>query len=245
MDKWYNKCEGSDNMKENKDYCLIRTIILFVCYMFYSIIFNKIFNLFGVNNSVIPMIIADIVFFTTIITIYKEKLKTDFGRFKTEYSTKNKIWTIIKWILIILAVNVLMGILTEIFYPELATGVDQNTSAVAQLFDASFVYSLFKTLIFAPIAEELLFKESIRDVVKNDIAFILISSSIYTAMNFMYASGSIQYLDLLGYLLFSLILSLAYIKNNDNIIIVIFIKFLYNLLPTLMLITTMIVGVSA
>lgn len=241
--KWINGIikKGSDNMK---NYDLIRTVIMFIYYMFSSVIFNKIFSLFGLDNTIISIIIADVIFFIAIVTIYKEKLKADFNKFKSEYSTKNKIWAIIKWILIILTVNILMGILTEIFYPELADGIDQNTSAVAQLFDVSFLYSLFKTLIFAPIAEELLFKESIRNVIKNDIAFIVISSSIYTAMNFIYSS-SVQYLDLLGYFTFSSILSLAYIRNNNNIVIVMFIKLFYNIIPTLMLIITMIAGVAA
>lgn len=231
-------------MKDNKNYYLLKTIIIFVCYMFYSVIFDRIFSLFGLNNTIISMIIADIIFFIGIIYVYKDRLKNEFNYFRSKYSFKDKIWTIIKWVLIILSINILMGILTELFYSNIAAGVDENAMAVTQLFDASFMYSLFKTLIFAPIAEELLFKEAIRDVVKNNIAFILISSSIYTAMNFMYAS-SIQCLDLLGYFLFSLILSLAYIKNNDNIVVVIFIKFFYNLLPTLLLIINMIVGVSA
>ena len=231
-------------MKDNKNYYLLKTIIIFVCYMFYSVIFDRIFSLFGLNNTIISMIIADIIFFIGIIYVYKDRLKNEFNYFKSKYSFKDKIWTIIKWVLIIFGINIIMGILTELFYSNIAAGVDENAMAVTQLFDASFMYSLFKTLIFAPIAEELLFKEAIRDVVKNNIAFILISSSIYTAMNFMYAS-SIQCLDLLGYFLFSLILSLAYIKNNDNIVVVIFIKFFYNLLPTLLLIINMIVGVSA
>lgn len=231
-------------MKDNKNYYLLKTIIIFVCYMFYSVIFDRIFSLFGLNNTIISMIIADIIFFIGIIYVYKDRLKNEFNYFRSKYSFKDKIWTIIKWVLIILSINILMGILTELFYSNIAAGVDENAMAVTQLFDASFMYSLFKTLIFAPIAEELLFKEAIRDVFKNNIAFILISSSIYTAMNFMYAS-SIQCLDLLGYFLFSLILSLAYIKNNDNIVVVIFIKFFYNLLPTLLLIINMIVGVSA
>lgn len=231
-------------MKDNKIYYLLKTIIIFVCYMFYSVIFDRIFSLFGLNNTIISMIIADIIFFIGIIYVYKDRLKNEFNYFKSKYSFKDKIWTIIKWVLIIFGINIIMGILTEVFYSNIAAGVDENAMAVTQLFDASFMYSLFKTLIFAPIAEELLFKEAIRDVFKNNIAFILISSSIYTAMNFMYAS-SIQCLDLLGYFLFSLILSLAYIKNNDNIVVVIFIKFFYNLLPTLLLIINMIVGVSA
>lgn len=232
-------------MKDNKNYYLLKTIIIFVCYMFYSVIFNKIFSLFGLNNTIISMIIADIIFFIGIIYVYKDRLKNEFNYFRSKYSFKDKIWTIIKWVLIILSINILMGILTELFYSNIAAGVDENAMAVTQLFDASFMYSLFKTLIFAPIAEELLFKEAIRDVVKNNIAFILISSSIYTAMNFMYASTDILLLDLIKYFMFSVILSLAYIKNNDNIVVVIFIKLFYNLLPTLLLIITMIVGVSA
>lgn len=231
-------------MKENKFYYLIRTIIIFVCYMFYANIISKIFSLIGLNNSVNSMFVGDLIFFITIIFIYKDSLKKKFDIFKNEYSTKNKIWVVVKWILIIFAVNMLIVLFKKLLGLHINNVLDENSMAVLQLFDISFVYSLFKTLIFAPIAEELLFKESIRDVVKNDIAFVLISSSIYTAMNFMYASTDILFLELIKYFMFSLILSLAYIKNKDNIIIVMFIKFFYNLLPTLILIATMIAGVS-
>lgn len=232
-------------MQNNKKYYLIRTILIFSYYIFGSFIFNKLFSLFGLNNSIIPMIITDIIFFIIIIYIYKEKLKISFNDFKNKYSTKNKIFIILKWCLIILCINMLIAMLKKSFSLNIDSVVDENATAVIQLFDISFIYSLFKTLLFAPIAEELLFKESIHDVVKNDIAFILISSSIYTAMNFMYASSNIIFLDLIKYFIFSVILSLVYIKKEHNIVIIILIKFFYNLLPTLMLITTMIVGVSA
>jgi len=227
-------------MKDKRINYLLKTIIIFVWYMFNANIFNAVFNLIGFNNNTISMLIGDLFFLIFIVFIYKKNLKTKMDIFKKDYSTKGKVWQISKWILIILLVNAVMGILTEIFYPELASGIDENAYEVTKLFDVSFLYFAFKTLLFAPIAEELIFKESIRDVVKNDVAFILISSAIYTVMNVMYASNGIQWLDLFGYFVLSLILSLAYVKNKDNIIIVIFIKFFYNLFPTLILISTMI-----
>lgn len=231
-------------MKDKKNYYLIKTIIIFVCYVFYANIINRIFSLIGINNSVNSMFTGDLIFFIVMIFIYKDKLKENFANFKNEYSTKNKIVLIIKWILILFGINMLIVLLKKILGLNINNVLDENSMAVLQLFDISFVYSLFKTLIFAPIAEELLFKQSIRDVVKNDIAFVLISSSIYTAMNFMYASTGILFLELIKYFMFSLILSLVYIKNNDNIIIIMFIKFFYNLFPTLLLIATILLGVS-
>ena len=244
MDKWYNK-RGCENMQSNKKYYLIRTILIFSYYIFGSIIFNKLFSLFGLNNSIIPMIIADIIFFIIIVFIYREKIKICFNNFKEEYSLKNKIFIILKWCLIILSINMLMAIFKKIFSLNINNIIDENSTAVIKLFDLSFSYSLFKALLFAPIAEELLFKESIRDIVKNDIAFLLISSSIYTAMNFMYSNSNILFLDLIKYFMLSLMLSLVYIKNKDNIVIVMVIKFLYNIIPTIILIITMIVGVNA
>ena len=227
-------------MKEDKITNLLKAILIFVCYVFYSKIGTTLFGMVGLTDTV-SMFISDFLFLIVIILCYKKKLKKDVSIFKENYSLKEKILLIIKWVCIILVINIIMGILTEIFYPELASGFDENSSAVLQLFDMAFVYSIFKTLLFAPIAEELIFKQMIRDVVKNDLAFILISSAIYTAMNFMYASSAI-FIDLFGYFMLSAILSLSYLKSHDNIIVVILIKFVYNLLPTIFLILSMIVG---
>lgn len=227
-------------MKDRKICYLFRTVIVFVWYMFNINIFNAIFKFIGFDNNILSMLIADLFFLIAIIFIYRKNLKTKLDIFKNEYSKKGKIWQILKWVLIILIVNVAMGTLTEIFYPELASGIDENTYEVTKLFDVSFLYFAFKILLFAPIAEELIFKESIRDVVDNDVAFVLISSAIYTEMNVLYSSNGIHFLDIFVYFIPSLILSQAYVKNKDNIIVVIFIKFFYNLFPTLILISTIV-----
>lgn len=231
-------------MKKEKWKDLIQVIIIFIVYLFYTTIFDQLFKLCGIETGIATMFIADLTFFIGIILVYKKNLEKKYHIFSKEYSWKKKIGIITIGVLILFLVNILMGMITEIFLPNLSTGNDDNSHAIIELFNISYVYTLFKTLLFAPIAEELLFKEAVRDVVKNNILFVIVSSTLYTLMNFMYASvGSpSMILDIIGYFLFAVILSIIYLKNDDNIIIVMFIKFFYNIIPTILLFVSMMAG---
>lgn len=231
-------------MKKEKWKDLIQVIIIFIVYLFYTTIFDQLFKLCGIETGIATMFIADLTFFIGIILVYKKNLEKKYHIFSKEYSWKKKIGIIAIGVLILFLVNILMGMITEIFLPNLSTGNDDNSHAIIELFNISYVYTLFKTLLFAPIAEELLFKEAVRDVVKNNILFVIVSSTLYTLMNFMYASvGSpSMILDIIGYFLFAVILSIIYLKNDDNIIIVMFIKFFYNIIPTILLFVSMMAG---
>ena len=219
-------------MKKEKWKDLIQVIINFIVYLFYTTIFDQLFKLCGIETGIATMFIADLTFFIGIILVYKKNLEKKYHIFSKEYSWKKKIGIIAIGVLILFLVNILMGMITEIFLPNLSTGNDDNSHAIIELFNISYVYTLFKTLLFAPIAEELLFKEAVRDVVKNNILFVIVSSTLYTLMNFMYASAGSpsMILDIIGYFLFAVILSIIYLKNDDNIIIVMFIKFFYNII---------------
>ena len=105
-----------------------------------------------------------------------------------------------------------------------------------QLFKTNYLYTVFKILIFAPIAEELLFKNTIRSIVKNNVVFIIASSLLYTAMNFIFTTTSLGYMaiDIIQYFIFSVLLCFMYIKNRDNIVVIMFIKCLYNLIPIIL-----------
>lgn len=231
-------------MKKEKWKNLIQVIIIFIVYLFYTTIFDQLFKLCGIETGIATMFIADLTFFIGIILVYKKNLEKKYHIFSKEYSWKKKIGIIAIGVLILFLVNILMGMITEIFLPNLSTGNDDNSHAIIELFNISYVYTLFKTLLFAPIAEELLFKEAVRDVVKNNILFVIVSSTLYTLMNFMYASAGSpsMILDIIGYFLFAVILSIIYLKNDDNIIIVMFIKFFYNIIPTILLFVSMMAG---
>jgi len=121
--------------------------------------------------------------------------------------------------------------------PVISNTTDENSNAIDNLFGISTIYTLFKTLVFATIAEELLFKKSIHECISNKIIFIIVSGLIYSTLNIVFSILTFEFLfiDFLPYFLFSTVLSIAYLNNDNNIIVVILIKFFYNLIPTILL----------
>jgi hypothetical protein len=73
------------------------------------------------------------------------------------------------------------------------------------------------------------------------VLFVISSSLIYAVMNVIYGDLSSPYLltDALSYFAVSATLATMYIKNQDNIILVMFIKFFYNLIPMCIMIAGM------
>lgn len=212
---------------------LIKTLLVFISYLLYSNVISVVLSTFKITNATMLSFLADLIFLICIVFAYKDNLKKDFENLKKDYKISSIIKTIIIWVVIIFVFNILMGAITEMIYPNMAT--DDNTNAMSTLFKISISYSLFKTMIFAVVAEELLYRESISDVVKNKYIFIVISSIIYTIMNFIFVGfeSDIIVMDILSYFLPALLFSTAYVKNNNNIIILMLIKFTYNLIPTI------------
>lgn len=212
---------------------LIKTLLVFISYLLYSNVISVVLSTFKITNATMLSFLADLIFLICIVFAYRDNLKKDFENLKKDYKISSIIKIIIIWVVIIFVFNILMGAITEMIYPNMAT--DDNTNAMSTLFKTSMSYSLFKTMIFAVVAEELLYRESISDVVKNKYIFIVISSIVYTIMNFIFVGfeSDIIVMDILSYFLPALLFSTAYVKNNNNIIILILIKFTYNLIPTI------------
>lgn len=210
---------------------LIKTVLVLISYLLYTNIVLNILNMIGFKYETPSYFIADLLFFLGIVLLYKKELKNNINEYFKNYNIRKKISVIAFWVMVIFGINLVMGVLTEIIFPGLTE--DENTSRILSLFSISFMYTIFKTLIFATIAEELVFKKAISDVIDNKVLFVIISSLLYTLMNFMYAdlAKTDIGIDILVYFVPAILLSIAYIKNNNNIFIVMLIKFFYNLIP--------------
>ena len=205
---------------------LIKTLLVFISYLLYSNVISVVLSTFKITNATMLSFLADLIFLICIVFAYRDNLKKDFENLKKDYKISSIIKIIIIWVVIIFVFNILMGAITEMIYPNMAT--DDNTNAMSTLFKTSMSYSLFKTMIFAVVAEELLYRESISDVVKNKYIFIVISSIVYTIMNFIFVGfeSDIIVMDILSYFLPALLFSTAYVKNNNNIIILIYLHYI-------------------
>lgn len=209
---------------------LLKLIVIFLVYFIYTTVVSSILNVFGITDQVIAVFIADLLFFLGIVILYKDTIKEGFLNFIKELSLSKKILFIVKWVVILFVINILGGIITEMIFPALAE--DGNTDSIYSIASISTLYAIFKTLIFAPIAEELIFKKTVRELISNNLSFIITSSLIYALVNIMYTDITyLTIIDLLRYFVFSSVLSYIYVKNKDNIFMPMLIKFFYNLIP--------------
>ncbi len=215
-------------MKNNDK--LIKMFLVFFVYFLYTMYAGTVFNAIGITNTIVANFIADILFMLFIIFMYRHNLKEDIKKFE-KYSWKKILGTISLWVVLIFAFNIICGIITDLISP--GYGSDENTTAVYNLFSISTWYTIFKTMVFGTLAEEILYRESIRDNVKNNALFILISAIIYTFMNIIFAgiSEGFELVSILIYFLPALFFSIAYIRNDNNILLLSLIKFAYNLIP--------------
>ena len=202
-------------------------------YFIYSQVFTSLFG-----SSILVNFIADLVFLVAIVFAYRDNLKEDAKDLKKNYTVGKIIKTILCWVAIIFVFNIAMSMLTDLIFPN--ASMDDNTEALDSLFKISSIYTIFKTMIFAVTAEELLYREAVHDVIKNKWLFILASSVIYTLLNFAWTGFSSNTIlnDVLSYFLPAILFSYAYYKNDSNILVLMLIKFTYQLIP----LTVMILG---
>lgn len=217
---------------------LLKILSIYVAYFIYTTLISSTLSVFGISGEVTLMFISDLVFFASIVILYKDALKEGYKKFEKNYKPSKRVFFILKWVAILFGINMLGGIITELFFPGLAeTG---NTATIYSLASVSTAYIIFKTLIFATVAEELVFKKAIRELISNNTLFIITSSLVYALINVMYTNiNYITLIDMVSYFLFSLVLSYVYVKNDDNIVMPIAIKFCYNLIPITIMIISM------
>ena len=219
---------------KNKRKNLIKAVLIFIIYFIYSYIFNYIFNIIF-NDHNISYLLSDISFILIIFYFYKDSIIKDFKKLKKIPKTKI-LKNVFGWFFIILVAFILMGLIINEAFPNYVSRLDSNTYAIKEL---SLYYSVFKTMIFSICAEELLFKKSISEVINNKVLFVIISTLIYSLVLLVYSGLNKEYLflDFIKYFTIYSLFSVAYVKNDNNIITLMMIKFVYQIIPLIMLLT--------
>lgn len=224
---------------KNKDK-LIKMFLIFFVYFFYTMYAGTILGAIGITDSITASFIGDVLFMLFAIYMYRHNLLEDIKKFK-KYSWKKILKTIVLWVVIIFAFNMVSGMFIEFLAPGYE--MDANTDAVYNLYSISTWYTIFKTMIFGTLAEEILYRESVRDNIKNNVVFIVTSAVIYTFMNMIFAgiNTGFELVSIVAYFLPAIFFSIAYIRNDNNILLLSLVKFCYNLIP----LTVLLLGLAA
>lgn len=219
---------------------LLKVAGIYLLYFLYSKIAAYFAQTITLMNGKAMYLIFDVFFLCLICFIYFKELQKDFKNIKEKYNWKKIIKIIFIYIGGTLLISVLLQIIRSLIFPN--SVMDANTESIQSLAKLSPTYAIFKGMIFGVIAEEILYRESLSEIVDNNIAFILISSLIYAILPFVFNMPSVTIMEFLAYFLPSLLISYLYIKNDRNIIIVMIMKFVYNLIPLTILIGDLIKG---
>lgn len=212
-----------------KSETLLKTVSLYLLYFLYTYFASTIISLLPMINEQVIMAVLDVLFILIAIFCYREELKEDLNLLKTKYKKGQIIKIVLLGVVTMIALNVFTAFLAQVFHSDVL--MDDNTASIQVLANQSMIYTIFKMMIFGVVAEEILFRESLNKVLTNNILFVIISTVIYTGMHFVFVGAPTNIFQVLPYVFLAILLGTIYVKNDRNIILVMLIKFTYNLIP--------------
>ena len=176
----------------------------------------------------IYLILCETLIITLIAVVNKNKLKKDFKEIKQKYE---EYYT--KYLkLYVLSLVIMM--ISNLFITNLTNAIAGNEETIRQTLNKAPIYMFFSAVIFAPFTEEMVFRNSIKNIIKNKYAFILTSGLVFGGLHVI---GNVNTLyDLLYIIPYSTPgIAFAYmLYKTDNIFVPMGIHFLHNgLLMTL------------
>lgn len=219
-------------MKKFKNY-LISALLGFAClfiYFFISDLEIYFLDLFGVSYNelstsfkVVYLIIWEIITMSLIALILNKKLVRDFNNIKKNHKEYFKKY--FKFWLIAVAIMMISNLIINCL---LDNGLSSNEETLREMFKISPIYIFFSSVLYAPFVEELVFRQSIKNIIPNKFLFILVSGLVFGSLHIVSGySGINDLLYLIPYCAPGF--AFAYIlADSDNIFISICLHFMHN-----------------
>ncbi len=220
-------------MKVNHKY--IKTagigVMAILIYFIFPLLEGLPFQLLNMDTTTLPllskiiyMIAYETIILTLIVIIFYPKLKKDWEDMKINhmnyYSKYFKYW--IGAVIIMMISNLLIMTFST-------NEVASNEQAVQDLFSVSPTYVFFSAVIFAPIVEELVFRQGIRNIVPHKILFVILSGLIFGGLHVIHQN--MQSLSELLYLIPYCAPGIAFayiLAKTDNIFVSMGLHFMHN-----------------
>lgn len=185
----------------------------------------------SITAKTIYLIICETSIMIIIILINKNKLKENIKRIKHDY---NKHFSkCLKYYILALIIMIISNLIIN----KLTGSIAANEETIRTTFNKAPVYIFFSAVVFAPFVEEMVFRNSIKNIIKNKKTFIIISGLIFGGAHIIGNITTIyDVLYIIPYGAPGIILAYMLAKT-DNIFLPMGIHFLHNgLLMTLQLI---------
>ena len=227
----YQRIE-KDKIDEVKKYLPIFWSGIFIIFTYFFGIIIQSVPLYLINPDVskipftikvIYLLLFEIAQISFIIYLIKDKIKKDFKDLKKnhkEYFSNNLKYYLIGIILMMIS-NIIISFLNS-------GNIAGNEEAVREIFSTAPIYMYISAVFLAPLLEELVFRQGIRNIFTNDKLFIIASGLIFGGLHVI---GNVSsFIDLLYLIPYSIPgFAFAYIlTKTNNIFIPIGFHFLHN-----------------
>ena len=200
---------------------------MFLFYFIYQVLcvyFISVLNI-NLNNNFIKstyLIITSIIYLIIIVLVYKKELYKDIRNFNIK--------SILKYIPIYLIGILLMGLSNIILSKITGLETSQNEVLVRKTIKLLPIYMSFSTVIYAPIVEEITFRKTFRNIIKNNVLFIILSGIMFGIVHISVSNNQINdLLMIIPYIIMGIDLAYIYCKSK-NIFTTIIIHSIHNLI---------------
>ena len=227
-------------MKKNTIVPIIIFIVLLIGMSIFPYIPITIFNLdintFSNFLKVLYSFACDLGWIIIIYIIYHKTINKDFKEYFKNF--KENFSISIRYLIIGFVFMTISNFLINTF---INPSLPANEDSIRTLIDMYPLYMLFSVAVYAPIAEEILFRKSIKDAVyafkKNKFTkylYIFISGFIFAGLHIIGSTNSyLDYLYIIPYLSLGIAFSALYAKT-DNIFSTITVHSLHNLVAIIL-----------
>ncbi|MBQ9023895.1 MAG: CPBP family intramembrane metalloprotease [Bacilli bacterium] len=198
-------------MKDKKK--ILFNVFIFLFYFIYQLLCILVVDLLKIdlNNNYekcIYLLITNIIYLIFLIFVYRKELKDDISKLKLK--------SIIKYIPIYIIGILLMWISSYIISNITGIETSQNESLVRQYIKILPIYMSFSTVIYAPIVEEITFRKTFRNVIKDNILFVILSGLVFGSVHISITSNSFNdFLMIIPYIIMGIDFSYIYYKSNN------------------------------
>lgn len=172
INKWFIK---------NKKYLFTFLLyILYQCGFLFSLLslFNIGLSKLSRNVKVGLLTIDSLIYVVILILLYKKDLKKGIDKFKENkeksISIALKCWTF--GCVIMYVSSIIISLINK-------QDISNNEQAVRESIKAAPLYMLFSCSIVAPLFEELVFRKSLKELIKNKWIFIILSGLIFGGLH--------------------------------------------------------------
>ena len=212
-------------MKNKKK--IILNIFMFLFYFIYQLITIVVASLMKISISnnfqkELYLFLSSSIYFIIVILVYRKELIYDLKKFNIKL--------LIKYIPIYIIGILLMWISNYIISNITHIEFSQNEALVRKTIKLFPIYMSFSTVIYAPLVEEITFRKTFKNIIKDGILFILVSGIIFGLIHISVSDNTTNdMIMIIPYIIMGIDFSYIYYKS-DNIFTTITLHSMHNLI---------------